>query len=47
MLLIRNNGEDQKGLGEVQEVKEEELGHPHQGGVNVQLDFNSTSDFRT
>jgi hypothetical protein len=30
MLLIRNNGEDQQGLGEGQGVKEEELGHPHQ-----------------
>jgi hypothetical protein len=35
VLLIRNNGEDQKGLGEGQEVKEEELGHPHKGGVQV------------
>jgi hypothetical protein len=30
VLLIRNNGEDQKGLGEGQGVKEEELGCPHQ-----------------
>jgi hypothetical protein len=42
VLLIRNNGEDQQGLEEGQGVKEEELGHPHQGGVHVQLDFNST-----
>jgi translation initiation factor IF-1 len=41
VLLIRNNGEDQQGL------KEEELGRPHQGGVHVQLDFDSTSDSRT
>jgi hypothetical protein len=47
MLLIKNNGEDQKGLGEGQGVKEEELGHPHQGGVHVQLDFDSTSNSRT
>jgi hypothetical protein len=47
VLLIRNNGEDQKGLGEGQRVKEEELGRPHLGGVHVQLDFNSTSDSRT
>jgi CTP-dependent riboflavin kinase len=47
VLLIRNNGEDQQGLGEGQEVKEEKLGRPHQGGVNVQLDFDSTSDLRT
>jgi hypothetical protein len=47
VLLIRNNGEDQQGLGESQGVKEEELGHPHQGGVHVQLEFDSTSDFRT
>jgi hypothetical protein len=46
VLLIRNNGEDQQGL-EGQGVKEEELGCPHQGGVHVQLDFDSTSDFRT
>jgi hypothetical protein len=47
ILLIRNNGEDQQGLGEGQEVKEEELGCPHQGEVHVQLDFDSTSDSRT
>jgi hypothetical protein len=47
VLLIRNNGEDQQGLGEDQGVKEEELGRPHQEGVHVQLDFDSTSDFRT
>jgi hypothetical protein len=47
ILLIRNNGEDQQGLGEGQKVKEEELGRPHQGGVQVQLDFDSTSDSRT
>jgi hypothetical protein len=33
VLLIRNNGEDQQGLEEGQGVKEEELGHRHQGGV--------------
>jgi hypothetical protein len=47
VLLIKNNGEDQQGLGEGQGLKEEELGRPHQGGVHVQLDFNSTSDSRT
>jgi hypothetical protein len=47
VLLIRNNGQDQQGLGEGKGVKEEELGHPHQGGVYVQLDFDSTSDSRT
>jgi hypothetical protein len=47
VLLIRNNGEDQQGLGEDQGVKEEDLGCLHQGGVQVQLDFDSTSDFRT
>jgi hypothetical protein len=47
VLLIRNDGEDQQGLGEGEGVKEEELGRPHQGGVHVQLDFESTSDFRT
>jgi hypothetical protein len=47
ILLIRNNGEDQQGLGEGEGVKEEELGRPHQGGVQVQLDFDSTSDSRT
>jgi hypothetical protein len=47
VLLIRNNREDQQGLGEGQEVKEEELVRPHQGGVQVQLDFDSTSDSRT
>jgi hypothetical protein len=39
VLLIRNNGEDQQGLGEGQGLKEEVLGRPHQGGVHVQLDF--------
>jgi hypothetical protein len=47
VLLIRNNGEDQQGLGGGQGVKEEEVGRPHQGGVQVQLDFGSTSDSRT
>jgi hypothetical protein len=47
VLLIRNNGEDQQELGEGQGVKEEELGRSHQGGVHAQLDFDSTSDFRT
>jgi hypothetical protein len=47
VLLIRNNREDQQGLGEGQGVKEEELGHPHQGRVHDQLDFDSTSDSRT
>jgi hypothetical protein len=47
VLLIRNNREDQQGLEEDQGVKEEELGRPHQGGVHVQLDFDSTSDSRT
>jgi hypothetical protein len=46
VLLIRNNGEDQQELEEGQGVKEEELGRPHQG-VHIQLDFDSTSDFRT
>jgi hypothetical protein len=46
VLLIRNNGEDQQELGEGQGVKEEELGRPHQEGVYVQLDFDSTSDCR-
>jgi hypothetical protein len=46
LLSIRNNGEDQKGLGEGQGVKEEELGRPHRG-VQVQLDFDPTSDSRT
>jgi hypothetical protein len=31
VLLIRNNGEDQQGLGEGQGVKEDELGRSHQG----------------
>jgi hypothetical protein len=47
VLLIRDNGEDQQGLGGGQGVKEEELGCPHQGGAHVQLDFDSTSDSRT
>jgi hypothetical protein len=47
VLLIRNNEENKQGLGERQGVKEEELGHPHQGGVHVQLDFDSTSGSRT
>jgi hypothetical protein len=34
VLLIRNNGEHQQGLGEGQGVKEEDLGHPHQGGAS-------------
>jgi hypothetical protein len=47
ILLIRNNKEDQQGLGEGQGVKEEEVGHPYQGGVHIQLDFDSISDSRT
>jgi hypothetical protein len=47
VLLIRNNGENQQGLGEGQGLKEEVRGRPHQGGVHVQLDFDSTSDSRT
>jgi hypothetical protein len=47
VLLIRNNGEEQQGLGEGQGVKKEELGRSHQGGVHAQLDFDSTSDSRT
>jgi hypothetical protein len=47
VLLIRINGENQQGLAEDQGVKEKELGRPHQGGVHVQLNFDSTSDFRT
>jgi hypothetical protein len=47
VLLIRNNGEDQQGLGEGQGVKEEDLGRPHQGGVQIQLDFDSTSHSKT
>jgi hypothetical protein len=47
VLLIRNNGEDQQGLREGQGVKEEELGRPHQGGVHVQLDFDSPLNSRT
>jgi translation initiation factor IF-1 len=47
VLLIRNNAEDQQGLEEGQVLKEEELGRPHQGGVHVQLAFDSTSDSRT
>jgi hypothetical protein len=47
VLLIRNNGEDQKELGEGQGLKEEVLGRRHQGEVHVQLDFDSTSDSKT
>jgi hypothetical protein len=47
ILLIRNDGEDQQGIGEGQAIKEEELERPHQGGVHVQLDFDSTLDSRT
>jgi hypothetical protein len=47
VILIRNNGEDHQGPGEDQGVKEEELGRPHKGGVQVQLDFDSTSNFKT
>jgi hypothetical protein len=45
--ISRNNGEDQQVLGDGQGVKEKDLGRPHQGGVQVQLDFDSTSDSRT
>jgi hypothetical protein len=47
VLLIRNNGEDQQGLVEGQGLKKEELGRPHQRGVHVQLNLDSTSDSRT
>jgi hypothetical protein len=43
ILLIGNNGENHQGLGEGQGVKEEELGCPHQGGVQVLGSQNLTS----
>ena len=47
VLLIRNLGEDQKGLGKGRGVEEEQLGRPHRAGAQAQLDFDSTSESRS
>ena len=47
VLLIRNLGEDQQGLGKGRGVKEEELGRPQLAGAQVRVDFESTAESRS
>jgi hypothetical protein len=47
VLLIRNLGEDQQGLGRGQGVEEEQQGHPQREGDQVRLGHNSISGSRT
>src|SRR5438552_668307 len=47
VLVLRNLGEDQQGLGKGRGVEEEQLGRPHRAGAQAQLDFNSTSESRS
>jgi hypothetical protein len=47
VLMIRNLGEDQKGLGKGQGVEEEQQGRPQQEGDQVRLGCDSISGFRT
>src|SRR5881394_1828388 len=47
VLVLRNLGEDQQGLGKGRGVEEEQLGRPHRAGAQAQLDFDSTSESRS
>jgi hypothetical protein len=47
VLMIRNLGEDQQGLGKGQGVEEEEQGHPQQEGHQVRLGYDSISGSMT
>jgi hypothetical protein len=47
VLMIRNLGEDQQGLGKVLGVEEEQQGHPQQEGDQVRLGCDSISGSRT
>ena len=47
VLVLRNLGEDQQGLGKGRVVKEEQLGRPHRAGAQAQLNFDSTSESRS
>jgi hypothetical protein len=47
VLMIRNLGEDQQGLGKGLGVKEEQQGRPQQEGNQVRLGCDSISSFRT
>src|SRR5438105_14629496 len=47
VLLIRNLGEYQQGLGKGRGVEEEQLGRPHRAGAQAQLDFDSISESRS
>src|SRR5205814_9394255 len=47
VLVLRNLGEDQQGLGKGRGVEEEQLGRPHRAGAEAQLDFDSTSESRS
>jgi hypothetical protein len=47
VLMIRNLGEDQKGLGKGLGVEEEEQGRPQQEGDQARLGYDSISGFRT
>src|SRR5207237_8312076 len=47
LLVLRNLGEDQQGLGKGRGVEEEQLRRQHRAGAQAQLDFDSTSDSRS
>src|SRR6266540_3342538 len=47
LLVLRNLGEDQQGLGKDRGVEEEQLGRPHRAGAQTQLDFDSTSESKS
>jgi hypothetical protein len=47
VLMIRDLGEDQQGLGKCQGVEEEQKGHPQQKGHQVRLGCDSISGFIT
>jgi hypothetical protein len=47
VLMIRNLGEDQQGLGKGQGAEEEEQGHPQQEGHQVRFRFDSISGSMT
>src|SRR6266540_3009996 len=47
VLVLRNLGEDQQGLGKSRGIEEEQLGRPHRAGAQAQLDFDSSSESRS
>jgi hypothetical protein len=47
VLMIRNIGDDQQGLGKGRGVEEQQQGHPQQEGYHVRLGCNSISGSMT